>query len=182
VQAIVGDRASELSALAGKSFDAVIDTYGYAPVDVRKSALALKDVRPTASSPAFRPTPLLAILRSVRSTRSPTSRRWIPPTATWPTTGRRRRPASRVLKVFGEHALIVRPGLIVGPGDRGGRFSHWPWRALEGAPCWCRPGRRRAAAVHRRARPRRLDRPPGRARRARLQRTGPANGRPAGAS
>ena len=35
-------------------------------------------------------------------------------------------------KVFGERALIVRPGLIVGPGDRSGRFSHWPWRALEG--------------------------------------------------
>ena len=39
---------------------------------------------------------------------------------------------AEVLKVFGEHALIVRPGLIVGPGDRSGRFSHWPWRALEG--------------------------------------------------
>jgi 2'-hydroxyisoflavone reductase len=26
----------------------------------------------------------------------------------------------------------VRPGLIVGPGDRSGRFSHWPWRAATG--------------------------------------------------
>ena len=37
-------------------------------------------------------------------------------------------------------ALIVRPGLIVGPGDRTGRFSHWPWRAL---------GRRRDARPRR---------------------------------
>ena len=34
--------------------------------------------------------------------------------------------------VFGERALLVRPGLIVGPGDRSGRFSHWPWRAAGG--------------------------------------------------
>ena len=39
---------------------------------------------------------------------------------------------AEVGKVFGERGLIVRPGLIVGPGDRSGRFSHWPWRALEG--------------------------------------------------
>jgi 2'-hydroxyisoflavone reductase len=34
--------------------------------------------------------------------------------------------------VFGERALLVRPGLIVGAGDRSGRFSHWPWRVLGG--------------------------------------------------
>ena len=33
---------------------------------------------------------------------------------------------------FGGRAFIVRPGLIVGPGDPTGRFSHWPWRALGG--------------------------------------------------
>ena len=37
-----------------------------------------------------------------------------------------------VWDAFGLRALVVRPGLIVGPGDRSGRFSHWPWRALEG--------------------------------------------------
>ena len=39
---------------------------------------------------------------------------------------------AEVGQVFGERGLLVRPGLIVGPGDRSGRFSHWPWRALEG--------------------------------------------------
>jgi 2'-hydroxyisoflavone reductase len=34
--------------------------------------------------------------------------------------------------VFGDRALLVRPGLIVGPGDRSGRFSYWPWRMAAG--------------------------------------------------
>jgi 2'-hydroxyisoflavone reductase len=37
-----------------------------------------------------------------------------------------------VAAAFGARALIVRPGLIVGPRDPTGRFSHWPWRALAG--------------------------------------------------
>ena len=45
VQAIVGDRVSDLGALAGERFDAVIDLCGYAPADVQKSAEALHDVK-----------------------------------------------------------------------------------------------------------------------------------------
>ena len=39
---------------------------------------------------------------------------------------------AEVMRVFGARALIVRPGLIDGPGDRSGRFGHWVWRAAEG--------------------------------------------------
>ena len=172
----------------GKRFDAVIDTCGYAPADVRDSAAALRDVQD-----------LLLRLEhlGVRLVRHPPIRE-IDPLADFSKIDpadrdlralrrRRRRPARpRSQKVFGERALIVRPGLIVGPGDRSGRFSHWPWRALEGGEMLVPDlRRRRAAAVHRRARPRRLDRPPGRARRARrLQRhrAGERPGAAAGAS
>ena len=34
----------------------------------------------------------------------------------------------RLLTAFGARATIVRPGLIVGPYDRSGRFSYWPHR------------------------------------------------------
>jgi 2'-hydroxyisoflavone reductase len=32
---------------------------------------------------------------------------------------------------FGEAALVVRPGLVVGPGDPSGRFAYWPRRMAE---------------------------------------------------
>jgi 2'-hydroxyisoflavone reductase len=37
-----------------------------------------------------------------------------------------------VTEVIGERALIVRPGLIVGPHDPTGRFTYWPHRVARG--------------------------------------------------
>jgi 2'-hydroxyisoflavone reductase len=37
-----------------------------------------------------------------------------------------------VTESFGERALIVRPGLIVGPHDPTGRFTYWPHRVARG--------------------------------------------------
>ena len=34
--------------------------------------------------------------------------------------------------MFGERALVVRPGLIVGPHDPTGRFTYWPHRIARG--------------------------------------------------
>ncbi|MGZ5158407.1 MAG: NAD-dependent epimerase/dehydratase family protein, partial [Caldimonas sp.] len=43
VEVLLGDRSSDLGALAGHRFDAVVDTCGYVPVDVQKSAEALRE-------------------------------------------------------------------------------------------------------------------------------------------
>jgi 2'-hydroxyisoflavone reductase len=37
-----------------------------------------------------------------------------------------------VLETFGDRALVVRPGLIVGPYDPTGRFTYWPHRIAHG--------------------------------------------------
>ena len=43
VERIIGDRASDLAGLRGRSWDAVVDTCGYLPNVVRASADALSD-------------------------------------------------------------------------------------------------------------------------------------------
>jgi 2'-hydroxyisoflavone reductase len=56
-------------------------------------------------------------------------------------------------------ATVIRPGLIVGPGDMTGRFTYWPLRIRarrRGAGAGHGSRRR---ADHRRARPRRVDDP-----------------------
>ena len=37
-----------------------------------------------------------------------------------------------ILETFGDGGLVVRPGLIVGPGDRSDRFTYWPVRIDRG--------------------------------------------------
>ncbi|MEP7294979.1 MAG: NAD-dependent epimerase/dehydratase family protein [Burkholderiales bacterium] len=133
VELLSGDRSADLSALAGRRWDAVIDTCGYAPADVLRSAEAL------ATSGRY----LFVSSVSVYATTHQVPVREIDPLASSDGIARDDRDLqhygpqkaaceAEVQRVFGERALIVRPGLIVGPGDRSGRFSHWPWRVLEG--------------------------------------------------
>lgn len=133
VEVIVGDRSTDLGRLAGMRFDAVVDTCGYAPVDVKKSAEALREtpsycfVSSVSAYASFAHAPIretdrLADFEAI----DPADRdlaHYGPQKAAC---------EAEVWEVFGERGLIVRPGLIVGPGDRSGRFSHWAWRAMEG--------------------------------------------------
>ena len=133
VEAIVGDRSTEMHRLAGRRFDAVIDTCGYVAPDVRASAEALRDsgrycfISSISAYASFAHAPIresdsLASFDDVdphdRDLRHYGAQKAACEAA--------------VNEVFGSRALIVRPGLIVGPGDRTGRFSHWPWRAMAG--------------------------------------------------
>ena len=133
VEAVVGDRTSDFGRLAGRHFDAVIDTCGYVPADVRASVDAFADagcycfVSSISAYDSFAHAPVvesdaLAIGDGVDPADRDLAHYGSQKAAC----------EQQVARVFGERTLIVRPGLIVGPGDRSGRFSHWPWRALAG--------------------------------------------------
>jgi len=134
VEKLVGDRASDLSALERRRWDAVIDNSATDPTWVARSAELLREAVGTY------------LFVSTRSVYYDTSR--VPMTVDAPvfsyenTTvepgGRLPYGLSKALaeeearKHFGEQALIVRPSLIVGPGDLTDRFTYWPVRIERG--------------------------------------------------
>ena len=129
-----GDRDGDLSALAGREWDAVVDTCGYFPRIVRASAEALADRSGT--------TLRLDDLRLRESRRAAhrvergrhargRDRRGV--RRGFANYGPLKALCERAAKdVFGERALIVRPGFIVGPHDPTDRFVYWPRRVAHG--------------------------------------------------
>ncbi len=137
LQTILGDRAHDLTALADRRFDAVIDTCGYFPHIVRRAAQALRDnveayvfissisVYADFSQPGMTEDAPLAALPA-----------GIDPAAeeiTAETYGPLKALCEQAVQdVFGPRAFIIRPGLIVGPHDPTDRFTYWPFRVAGG--------------------------------------------------
>ncbi len=137
VEELAGDRASDLSALEGRRWDAVIDesaSLSSAPEWVNKSATLLKD-----STDQY-------LFISTRSVYADLSR--VPMSKDAPVLTLENSPVQegRPLpyghaKAYAEkeaHAImpgrvtVVRPGLIIGPGDDTDRFTYWPVRIARG--------------------------------------------------
>ena len=129
-----GDRAQDLSALAGRTWDAVVDPSGYTPGVVRGAAEQL------AGSGFY----LFVSSLSVYADRSKTM---IEGDALEQLGDM---PDDRLLEDFSNYGALkalseqavsetfpdahanVRPGLIVGPHDPTGRFTYWPHRVARG--------------------------------------------------
>lgn len=139
VEEITGDRAAgQLDALRGRTWDAVIDNSASradAPDWVRDSAGLLKDAadqylfistrsvfRDLSSVPATVNEPLLT---------PETTNNWSPGQP-YPYGLAKALAEGEALKAFGDRTTIVRPGLIVGPGDDTDRFTYWPVRIERG--------------------------------------------------
>jgi 2'-hydroxyisoflavone reductase len=134
VEKLQGDRANDLKSLEGRDWDVVLDNSATNPEWVARSA---KLLAPRAKRYAF---------VSTRSVYFDTSR--VPMTIEAPVFSRENTKVeegkplpyglSKALaeaearKYFGDRALIVRPGLIVGPGDLTDRFTYWPVRIERG--------------------------------------------------
>ena len=134
VEKLVGDRDGGLDALRGRTWDAVIDTSGFFPHLVRASAEALASsglycfvssisVYADFSEPVDEDSPV-AELGDLPADRM------APDFANYGALKALSEDAA--LDVVGERALVVRPGLIVGPYDPTGRFTYWPHRIARG--------------------------------------------------
>jgi 2'-hydroxyisoflavone reductase len=139
VEELTGDRAAgELDALRGRTWDAVIDNSASrsdAPDWVRDSAGLLRD---QADQYLFISTrSVFADLSQVPATvdapvlTRETTRNW---SEGQPYTyGLAKALAEQEAQAaFGDRTTIVRPGLIVGPGDDTDRFTYWPVRIERG--------------------------------------------------
>jgi 2'-hydroxyisoflavone reductase len=134
VEQLHGDRCEALDLLNGRQWDAVIDTSGYLPRVVQASAQKLHD---EADLYCFIST--ISVYAEVGQT-GPTEESPLgvleDPTVE-EITGETYGPLkvlceAEVQASFPDDALIIRPGLIVGPHDPTDRFTYWPLRFHQG--------------------------------------------------
>jgi len=138
VETLIGDRDGQLGALEGKEWDAVIDNSGFYPRWVRDSARLLEPSvgrylfvsslsaydldRYTADHDEF--------TAPIATMDDPTDES-DPPYG--PNYGARKALCEKeVVEAFGDRAVIVRPGQIVGPGEPTDRIRYWVSRVERG--------------------------------------------------
>ena len=137
-----GDRDGGLAALGGRRWDAVVDTCGYVPRVVRQSVKLLAravdsyvfistlSVYADASQTGIDESAPLGTLED-ESVEEITGQTYGPLKALC---------EKAVAGALPGRALIVRPGLIVGPHDPTDRFTYWPSRVAQGGEVLA-PGR-----------------------------------------
>jgi len=133
IEKLHGDRDGDLKSLEGRTWDAVIDTSGFVPRLVTMSATLLA---PNVKQYVF----ISTISVFGEGLKPGTAEDG--PLATMPDES-----SEEVAKYYGAlkalsekaadkamsgRAFIVRPGLIVGPGDKTDRFTYWPVRIAKG--------------------------------------------------
>jgi 2'-hydroxyisoflavone reductase len=134
VEKIQGDRASDLELLAGREWDAVVDPSGYVPRVVSASTRFLdqqvKQYCFISSISAYgdfsaqdpdEDAPLASL--ADESTEEVNGETY---------GGLKALCERAVMSTMPERALVIRPGLIVGPHDPTDRFSYWPLRFAVG--------------------------------------------------
>jgi 2'-hydroxyisoflavone reductase len=134
IEHLAGDRDGGLGVLAGRRWDAVIDTSGYVPRLVRQSAIALEAAVEhycfvsTLSTYAKPERPGLNETAPVATIDDP-----LDETVTPETYGALKAACEAAVgAVLPGRTLIIRPGLIVGPHDPSDRFGYWVSRLRRG--------------------------------------------------
>jgi 2'-hydroxyisoflavone reductase len=120
VEQLHGDRDGRLDVLRGHSWDGVVDTSGYVPRVVRRSAELLRDA-------VGRYVFVSSISVYAEPEEEPASE------DIEQHYGALKRACERVVEeVYGDRSARVRAGLIVGPFDPTDRFTYWPRRLAAG--------------------------------------------------
>lgn len=131
---LIGDRDGDVSALRGRSFDAVIDVSGYRPEQLRRVIEALG-----GRIPHYTFISTISVYR-----RLPPGRPYDEGAPTEDGTdgygALKARCEEAVDELLPGRAAHVRAGLIVGPHDPTGRFGYWPRRLARGGDVLA-PGR-----------------------------------------
>lgn len=140
VETLVGDRQGDVSALAGKTWDAVIDTSAYTPLAARRTAELLQNavehytfvssvsVYQDFSEAGMSEDAPVGTMTDEEVVEAETTAR--EPDTTGASYGELYGPLKArcehiVEKTFPRRALIVRPGLVVGLYDYTDRFTYW---------------------------------------------------------
>ena len=126
-----GDREQDLNGLRGRRWDAAIDMATFLPRVVRLSVEALRDAVGRyvyISSISVYEDMTVAPVEGARAAELEN-----PDSETIEDYGPLKAACERIVRdAFGERALVVRPGLIVGPHDPTDRFTYWPRRIAAG--------------------------------------------------
>lgn len=131
-----GDRNGDVAALVGRRFDAVLDTSAYVPAHVRRVREALGE-----GVAHYTLVSTLSVYAGFGASRTPVHEETPVATLADPTTEQVTNETYGPLKARCEAAAqegwpgrvsVVRPGLIVGPGDPTDRFTYWPVRVARG--------------------------------------------------
>ena len=140
VEKLVGDRADNLEALKGREWDAVIDNSSSIPGWTQASAELLKGrvetYLYTSSVSVYADNSKIGITEDdAVATIDPTDVEQVtsPQQITGANYGALKALCEEAAReAFPDGAIIVRPHLIVGPGDRSDRWTYWPVRVARG--------------------------------------------------
>lgn len=133
---LLGDREADLSGLAGRRWDAVLDINGYLPRIVRAAAERLSgaaDLYLFVSTVSVYQDDTVVGRHEGSPLKQPEPGDEGREDITGETYGWLKARCERAVEeVWPGRSMIVRPGLIVGPCDYTGRFPYWPWRVARG--------------------------------------------------
>jgi 2'-hydroxyisoflavone reductase len=139
VEEVTGDRAAnDYSALRGRTWDAVIDNSAAtatAPQWVREAAAVLRD-----STEQYLFISTRSVFRDLSAVPATVDLPLFTPQTTpnwtegqpYPYGLAKALAEGEALRAFGGRTTVVRPGLIIGPGDETDRFTYWPVRIDRG--------------------------------------------------